>query len=314
MTARSRLALAGASCALAIVLAAGGCGGRGGDQGDAVDTTATADTSGLRGMRVLERARGAPGDSVQGYAIYRVEWPDSTMLPPGPSPLADSVKAAVAYALAEGQLDSFGRPVAPETVADRWIAGHAEFRREFPAGPGEWQIERSLTIETLPFGLTTLRILDTRYEGGAHGNSSIVYQVFDPTTGRRLTLSDLATGAGMDSLRALGERAFLIDKGLTSPAEIKSEGWFWESGRFALSENFGVMREGLVFHWNAYDINSYAAGPTTITLPWSAVKPYLKPNGPLTKFVSQTDSVQVGFIEFGGWTPSSPGVRFCGNS
>lgn len=299
MTRRSGLALA-AGLAIACGLAAGGCGPRGSDTaGDAVDTTAAADTTGLAGMRVLERARGAPGDSVQGYAIYRVEWPDSTLLPPGPGPLADSVRHAIAYALAEGQLDGVGRPVPPDVVAARFLAGHEEFRREFPQGPGEWQIERSITIETLPFGLTTLRILDTRYEGGAHGNSSIVYQVFDPTTGRRLRLSDLATGARRDSLRAIGERAFLADKELSSATELKSEGWFWESGRFALSENFGVTREGLVFHWNAYDINSYAAGPTTITLPWGAVRPHLDPGGALTKFVSQTDSVEVGILRPG---------------
>jgi hypothetical protein len=281
MIARTGLALAALvlGLATALALATVGCGPRGG--GEPVDTTAVADTAGLGGMRVLERTRGAPGDSVEGHAIYRVEWPDSTLLPPGPGPLADSVRHAIAYALAEGQLDGFGRPVAPDVVAARFLAGHAEFRREFPQGPGEWQIERRITIETLPFGLTTLKIEDTRYEGGAHGNSNVFYESRDPATGRRLALKDLATGADMDSLVRIGERAFMETKGLASTADLKEQGWFWDEGRFSLSPNFGVTREGLLFHWNAYDINAYAAGPTTIVLPWSEVHPLLRRDGPL---------------------------------
>ena len=209
MTARAGLALAAATLGLATVLAiaTGGCGPRGG--GEPVDTTAVADTAGLGGMHVLERTRGAPGDSVEGYAIYRVEWPDSTLLPPGPGPLADSVRYAIAYALAEGQLDGVGRPVAADVVAARFLAGHAEFRREFPQGPGEWQIERRITIETLPFGMTTLKIEDTRYEGGARWLDRGSRRSPTNCRGRRLALKDLATGAHMDSLVGIGERAFM---------------------------------------------------------------------------------------------------------
>ena len=48
-----------------------------------------------------------------------------------------------------------------------------------------------------------------------------------------------------------------------------------------LSDNFGVMREGLVFHYNPYDVAPFALGPTTITLPWAAVGRHVRADGPL---------------------------------
>lgn len=267
----------GLAAALALGLLAG-CAPRDADQaGSGFGDSAAVDSAAL-GVRVLERTRGAPGDSVEGHALYRVEWPDSSLLPAS-GPLADSVRAALAFALAEGQLDGAGRPLPPDSVAARFIAGHAEFRRTFPAGPGEWSIERRIAVEMVPPGLATLRIDDTRYEGGAHGMTSVVWQSFDAPTGRRLRLSDLATGAGMDSLRLLGESAFRQVRDIPPGADFRNQGWFWETGRFALSPNFGATREGLVFHWNPYDIAPYASGATTILLPWKAVQPHLRRDG-----------------------------------
>ncbi len=279
MNARAGLAVAGV---LALSALAGGCTPRGDERTAAPPGSGSAaDSSTGPGSLVLERARGAPGDSVGGHALYRVEWPDSTRVP-GHGPLADSVRAAIAFAVAEGQLDAAGRPLPADTVAARFLAGHAEFRRTFPEGPGEWNITRKITLETLPFGLSTLRIDDTRYEGGAHGMASVVYQSFDPATGRRLRKSDLATGARADSLRMLGERVFREAKGLPPNADLKAGGWFvWENGTFELPDNFGVTRDGLVFHWQPYDIAPYSAGATTITLPWSAVRPHLRADGPI---------------------------------
>jgi len=266
----------GLAAALVFGLLAG-CAPRDDRTGSAGEDSTAADSV-APGMQVLERTRGASGDSVEGHALYRVEWPDSSLLPAS-GPLADSVRAALAFALAEGQLDAAGRPLPADSVAARFLAGHAEFRRTFPAGPGEWSIERKIAIELVPPGLATLRIDDTRYEGGAHGMTSVVWQSFEAAQGRRLQLSDLATGAGMDSLSLLGERAFRLVRDIPPGADFKNHGWFWETGRFALSPNFGATRDGLVFHWNPYDIAPYASGSTTILLPWKAVQPHLRRDG-----------------------------------
>jgi hypothetical protein len=268
-----------AACAAVLALAAG-CAQppAGGNRTAAPDSAAD---SSLAGMLRLERARGAPGDTVAGYARYTVAWPDPERIP-GSSALAESLRAAIAWHAAEGQLDAAGRPLPPDSLAERFLAGHAQFVAEFPGGPREWNIDRTITLETLPFGLSTLRIDDARYEGGAHGMAATFWRSYDPRTGAVLRLADVADAAGRDSLRVLGERAFRAAREIPPGADLKEAGFFlWEAGGFELSENFGVTRAGLVFHWNPYDIAAYAAGPTEITLPWDAVQRFLRADGPL---------------------------------
>ena len=233
------------------------------------------------GQLRLERSRGAPGDTVEGYARYSVEWPDPKAIA-GKSALAESLRAAIAWHVAEGELDVSGRPLPPDSLAARFLDGHESFMREFPGGPREWNIDRKITLETLPFGLSTLRIDDARYEGGAHGMAARFYRSYDPRTGAVLRLADLIDAAGRDSLRELGEQVFRAERNFDPGVDLKSMGWFvWSENGFELSENFGVTHAGLVFHWNPYDIAPYAAGPSTITLPWESVRRFLRADGPL---------------------------------
>jgi hypothetical protein len=222
-----------------------------------------------------------PGDPDSGYAVYRVDWPDPAAVA-GTTPLAESLRVAIAWAVAEGRSDAAGRPLPPDSLAARFLAGHAQIVAAFPGGPRDWNITRDIALETLPFGLSTLRIEDVRYEGGAHGMARITYQSFDPATGARLRLVDLADSTGRDSLEAMGERAFRAARELSEDVDLQEAGFFvWNGGDFALSENFGVTRAGLVFHWNPYDIAPYSEGPSTITLPWEAVRRFIRADGPL---------------------------------
>ena len=36
---------------------------------------------------------------------------------------------------------------------------------------------------------------------------------------------------------------------------------------------------GLTFHFSPYDVDAYAAGPYTVFVPWTALKPFLSPEG-----------------------------------
>jgi len=270
-----------AALPLAGMVAAGlaaGCGPRGADRAAAPAADAVATRS---GKLHLARARGAPGDTITGHATYEVEWPDPAAIP-GTSRLADSVRLAIRWAAAESAADGAGRPLPPDSLAARFLASHARTVREFPHGPREWSIRRRITLETLAFGLVTLRTEDERHEGGAHGMATTIYTSFDPKTGVRLRLADVIDPAGRDSLRAAGERAFRAAHAIAPGADLEAAGFFTgKGGRFELSDNFGVTRAGLVFHWNPYDIAPYSSGPSTITLPWDEVRPHLKADGPL---------------------------------
>ncbi len=264
--------------ALTVALAGGfaGCAKK-----DAVHGAADSTVSDDDGIVRFERAYGATGDSLAGSARYVLVTPRPERIP-GVSALAESLRAAIAWAAAEGQAGVDGRPLPVDSVAARFVANYQEFRSEFKDARQEWSVEREVALETLPFGLSTLKIDDVRYEGGAHGMANTFYQSFDPASGARLRLGDVADRAGLDSLRVLGEVAFRRERDIPATSSLQQAGFFvWDDSTFALSENFGVMRSGLVFHYNAYDVAPYASGPTTITLPWASVSKFVRADGPL---------------------------------
>lgn len=268
--------LAAAAAALALLAGFAGCAKKDGVSGSA-DSTAS-DGSGI--VR-FERAYGATGDSLAGSARYVLVTPQPERVP-GVSALAESLRAAIAWAAAEGQAGPDGRPLPVDSVATRFVANYQAFRAQFNDVHQEWSVDRAVALEILPFGLSTLKIDDVRYEGGAHGMANTFYQSFDPASGARLRLGDIADRAGLDSLRLLGEAAFRAERGVSADSTLESANFFvWDDTGFLLSENFGVMRSGLVFHYNAYDVAPYASGPTTITLPWAAVSRFVRADGPL---------------------------------
>ncbi len=268
--------LATVTVALALLAGLAGCSKQDGMSGSA-DSTASDDGGIVR----FERAYGATGDSVAGSARYVLVTPRPERVP-GVSVLAESLRAAIAWAAAEGQAGVDGRPLPVDSVAARFVANYQEFRAQFNDARQEWSVEREVALETLPFGLSTLKIDDVRYEGGAHGMANTFYQSFDPASGARLRLGDVADRAGLDSLRVLGELAFRRERDIPATSSLQQAGFFvWDDSTFALSENFGATRDGLLFHYNAYDVASYASGPTTITLPWADVSRFVRADGPL---------------------------------
>ncbi len=271
-----RGALLAAMVALALVAGLAGCARK-----DAARAPADSTAADSAGMVRFERVLGAPGDTVTGYARYALLAPRADRVP-GMSAVAESLRAALAWAMAEGQAGADGRPLPADSLAARLIEDYRTFRADFPDSRQEWTIDREITLETMAFGLSTIRIDDVRYTGGAHGAANTFYKSFDPESGAQLRLGDLADAAGLDSLRVLGEAAFRAERGIAPGTTLQDAGFFvWDDSRFALSDNFGVTRAGLVFHYNAYDVAPYALGPTTITLPWADVSRHLRADGPL---------------------------------
>jgi len=266
-----------ATCALVLVAGFAGCAKQDAARAPGAVGAATDSAGQVRFERVL----GAPGDTVVGYARYVLVAPPPDRVP-GVSALAESLRTALAWAIGEGEAGTDGRPLPADSLAARFLEGYRSFRADFPGARQEWTIEREIALETLPFGLSTIRMQDVRFTGGAHGAANTFYRSYDPQSGAQLRLGDLADAAGLDSLRVIGEAAFRVERQVPAGTSLQQAGFFvWDDSSFALSENFGVTHAGLVFQYNAYDVAPYALGPTTITLPWDAVRPHLRADGPL---------------------------------
>ncbi len=120
------------------------------------------------------------------------------------------------------------------------------------------------------------------FTGGAHGYGSVSCQLVDLKTGRKVEpagvfaagsrwLEEIVAIAGADLKKQFVENPGFDDA--LRPAELtktlRDGGHYcWQAGRLQL-------------YFNQYEVGPYAAGPYTVDIPYSKLKPLLRAGGPI---------------------------------
>lgn len=107
------------------------------------------------------------------------------------------------------------------------------------------------------------------FTGGAHPNSFTRLINFDLKTGKPLRWQDVLLDEG--SLKTRAEGYFKQARKMPPEADLFEEGFFWE-GFFVLPENFAFTEQGLLLHYNPYEVAAYAVGPTRFTIPYEELE------------------------------------------
>lgn len=107
------------------------------------------------------------------------------------------------------------------------------------------------------------------YYETAHPNSHTTIINIDLNTGKRVSFEDLIKSESMNALVATSKPIFEAMHG------GEEEGWFIFD-EFDLPHNFAIEANGLYFHYNAYEIGSYAQGAPSVLIPYSKIKGMLK--------------------------------------
>ena len=120
-----------------------------------------------------------------------------------------------------------------------------------------WQSARVLTLE----------LETTSFTGGAHGDYAATLRSYDLTTGAPIPVTAMVrdTAALVPMLEAGFVRA-KTDSGAAPPA--LSELLFAEVKRLPVPVHAGIVREGIRFLYNPYDVASWAVGRTDVLLTW----------------------------------------------
>ena len=141
-----------------------------------------------------------------------------------------------------------------------------------------WRYAETVEIkEEWPKGIIVERVNEI-YTGGAHPYKIKRYFVLDMEEQRQVKIDDLfANFQGDRRLRAI------IYDGLRYYSKLErrqalSDGIFY-TNEPELTFNFTVTKEGLVLHWDPYQIAPYSAGAVEIVLPWYAIRPLMLDSG-----------------------------------
>lgn len=152
-----------------------------------------------------------------------------------------------------------------DDLAAAFLATHREFVVEFPNATAAWTIEITATaLYNTPI-VATIDISEFAYTGGAHPNSRRRLVSFDVSTGQLLGIDDLTTDVA--ALTALVEDRLYLDRDLGHDGDLEAAGFWIPEGGFTLPDNIGVVAEGLLVHWDAYEIAPYSMGPIDVTIP-----------------------------------------------
>lgn len=141
-------------------------------------------------------------------------------------------------------------------------------------------VEREQKCEVLTNTPKVISVLVSSYEfsGGAHPNGWSSHVNADLTTGKVLKVGDLLKPGGEASLNKIGQRLF-------EEANGGLEAWEFEGGKFKLSDNYAIQKDGLLFAWDAYEIGPYAAGAPEVLIPYKEMKDLVKADGALAGLV-----------------------------
>jgi hypothetical protein len=119
-------------------------------------------------------------------------------------------------------------------------------------------------------------------DGAAHPYHFSKTVTFNLETGQEITLDELFL-PGSNYLQILSD----ISKAELSKRDIGFDETFF-TGADPTPENYkswNITADGLLITFDEYQVAAYAAGPQTVTIPYSALKDVIDPNGALGKYI-----------------------------
>jgi hypothetical protein len=106
------------------------------------------------------------------------------------------------------------------------------------------------------------------FTGGAHPNTWEFYNNYDLALNRKLNLEDVFKPKFDEKLLAVAEKTFRKNEKIDSQIKLDDKaGYFFENGKFILTDNFLLTKDGIKFVYNNYEIKAYAYGRIELFIP-----------------------------------------------
>lgn len=121
------------------------------------------------------------------------------------------------------------------------------------------------------------RIVQSYMGGSSHELDNTFAINFDLRDGVAVTYNELFQDPKSKELLSLVQSLLMQYFGVENAEMLGSQGLFvYEVGELFLPANFFFGEEGLILHYNSYEIGIYALGSIDLEVPYDALKPFLK--------------------------------------
>ena len=169
-------------------------------------------------------------------------------------------------------------------MTKNFLKSYTDFRKTDPRSAMYFDLGMYATVLVQDSSLTSLGVGGYTFQGGAHGASATFFINWDTKANKSISLDDLFKPGYHDHLKAIAEKIFRRDEKLSDTASLARD-YFFKDNKFALNDNFSVTPTGIKFVYNQYEIKPYAAGTTTLVIPYSPIKSLLRPNTVVAKYI-----------------------------
>lgn len=188
---------------------------------------------------------------------------------------ADSINKRVFSVVKElVQLDE--KPLSKEDYSllmESFIASYEEVKNEFPESTFGWEAAIAGEVKYESESLINIEIEHYTFTGGAHGYSGLQSLLIDPKTGNLIPNECLFQN--LDGLKRMAEEKFRNKYQIPLQGSINQTGYSFPNQEFVLPKNIFYTRDGLLLHYNQYEIASYAEGAKNLFLPFTILKEFL---------------------------------------
>ena len=238
-----------------------------------LSTKVTQDTTAVEelpfGIETVTIEKEGPQDMNVHYK-YTVDYPSQ-----GPEDLVQLVRKHIFQGLGDStltndfskeDLDRIGQQFVDKSVAEIKAYQEEEDAREIGYGD-----EGSFKVVENNDRILTYHLEGYLYTGGAHGMPINQYLTFDKSQCKVLTWDDLFLTEKLDSLGQLIREELNVQYYKEYPRDWKDEVF-----PFKLPKQTPVLTsEGVMFNYEAYEVDCYAAGMPHCTLPYSRISSWM---------------------------------------
>lgn len=166
----------------------------------------------------------------------------------------------------------------PESFSEKFFNDYETFVSENESYYLPWSYEITIEVIQNSKGILTLQTSEYSFTGGAHPNSIVLYSSYNLKTADKIEHNDIFKKGYEKELKNIGEKYFRENRGLKHEENLEDAGFWFENNEFHLSDNWGIVNDGIIFYYNSYEISSYADGPTEILIPFNAIENIIDKN------------------------------------
>jgi hypothetical protein len=212
---------------------------------------------------------GCASDSVP-CASFTVNYPEFTGLD---TAVAGLIAHKLDSLITEGYTEGSAQTI--QQTASEFIRQHADFV-ETDSTTQHWYFSATAGLNMVSDSLLSIVVFRDEYMGGAHPNSRTDFINVNPATGKKITLDDELKEGYRDALNTVGEKVFRTVRELPDTASLQNNYFEFPNDKFALNNNYGFTKHGILFFFNSYEVAPYATGPTEVLIPYDKIKDWIK--------------------------------------